>query len=315
MKRIMRLLRQPGWFSRTKVRPKSRNFPPTNLWLTKLLVFVLLLYGCKSPPPEVPAQPDPEAAVYLEGIEAQNLNRIILRFTLEAANPRLEAAGVKTGLWDVEINGRKISEGVKFAPESAAFPAGPSGSVSVPFLMELDIPALTKAGLSPKEDYRVNLETGVTFAYDSGALIEARAAGRAVFPRIAEPVFTITSIAVLKAELVNTRFRVSLRVDNPNPFPMELSSFVYELYGDERLWAEGAEKNVLHIPAEDSTETQLFLVMNFTNMKRPMLDRIAALEDVNYRFAGEVRVTTGVNYLPGFNSVFDLSGYSKVYEN
>jgi LEA14-like dessication related protein len=280
-----------------------------------LSAFTLLLYGCKSPPPELPAQPDPAAAVLFEGIEAHDVNRIVLHFTLEAANPRSGAARVKTGIWNVEINGRSVTGAVRVAPEPAVFDAGPAASASVPVLMELDIPALAGAGLSPEDDYRVGLETGVTFAYESGAAVEARAAGRAVFPRIQEPVFTITSIAVLKAELVNTRFRVSLRVDNPNPFPMELSSFIYELYGDGRFWADGQEKDVLAIPGKGTAEARLFLLMNFIDMKRSLLDQIIALEDVRYRFGGEVRVTTGVDYLPAFRSVFDLSGYSKVYEH
>jgi LEA14-like dessication related protein len=119
----------------------------------------------------------------------------------------------------------------------------------------------------------------------------------------------------LKAELINTRFRVSLKVDNPNPFPMELSSFVYELYGEGRFWADGREKNVLKIPALETAETRLFLVMNFIDMKRSLLDQIINLQDVNYRFKGEALVRTEVDYLPQFRTVFDLSGYSQVFDN
>ena len=48
-------------------------------------------------------------------------------------------------------------------------------------------------------------------------------------PELLEPVFSIASIAILQAELVNTRFKVRLRIDNPNSVPLELSSFNYEL--------------------------------------------------------------------------------------
>ena len=134
-------------------------------------------------------------------------------------------------------------------------------------------------------------------------------------PAVQEPVFSITEIAVLKAELINTRFRVNLKVDNPNPFPVELSSFVYELYGQGRLWADGEEKNVFQIPAHESREAQLFLIMNFINMNRALLDQVIKLQNVQYRFAGEVMVSTGIDYLPQFKSVYDLSGYSQVLEN
>jgi LEA14-like dessication related protein len=285
-----------------------------------LSAVTLLLYGCKSPPPppDLPPplpQPTPAASIFLEGIEAQDVNRIVLRFTLEADNPRSEAAQVKAGLWDAEINGKRVADGVKLMAEPAIFHANAEASASTSVVMELDIPALTRAGISLESDYNVSLGTDLTFNFDSGKDARIRAAGTAVFPRIQEPVFNITSIAVLKAELVNTRFRVSLKVENPNPFPMELSSFEYELYGDGRFWADGREKKVLQIPGKSSAETRLFLLMNFIDMKRNLLDQIIALEDIRYRFGGEVQVSTGVDYLPNFCSAFDLSGYSHVFEN
>ena len=58
----------------------------------------------------------------------------------------------------------------------------------------------------------------------------------------------------------------------------------------------------------------MFLMMNFINMRRDLLDQIINLIDVNYRFAGQAMVGTGVEYLPMFKTEFDLSGYSVVLE-
>jgi LEA14-like dessication related protein len=128
------------------------------------------------------------------------------------------------------------------------------------------------------------------------------------------PEFSITEIAILKAELINTRFRVKMEINNPNPFPIELSAFRYRLYGNDLLWAEGTERNLFVVPAESSIEARLFLLMNFIDMNRNILDQVIHLVDVNYRFAGEVQVRAGHLELPGFHTAFDLSGYSKVLE-
>ncbi|MDR2618035.1 MAG: LEA type 2 family protein [Treponema sp.] len=285
--------------------------------------FLVFAWSCKTPAPPVPEEtPEtPWASISLDRIGAQDLNQVNLEFTLEADNPRSSPAEVIIGNYRAAINGKEPNGGVRFYTdqEKTTVPAGAAaggpGVAEIPLLLELDIAGLAALGLSPEQDYQVALTVDLEFVYPSGAPVRVSARGNAVFPRIQEPVFTITAIAVLKAELINTRFRVTMKVDNPNPFAMELSAFSYDLYGDGRLWADGTEKNVLRIPAAGSASTQLFLIMNFTNMKRPMLDRIVALEDVNYRFAGEVQVVTGVDYLPKFRSVFDLSGYSKVYEN
>jgi LEA14-like dessication related protein len=137
-------------------------------------------------------------------------------------------------------------------------------------------------------------------------------------PQIQEPVLTITSIAVMQAELINTRFKVSLRVDNPNSVPLELSAFSYELYGGGRFWADGKETAskedgaVMRIPPEGFAEMDLLLQMNFMNMKREVLDQIIALKAVKYRFAGDVLVSTGIESLPRFTMRFDRSGESPV---
>jgi LEA14-like dessication related protein len=133
-------------------------------------------------------------------------------------------------------------------------------------------------------------------------------------PEILEPEFSISSIAILQAELINTRFKVRLRVDNPNSFPLELSALAYELYGAGRYWAGGRETGSLDIPPEGHAEKDLFLLMNFTNMKRDVLDQVVALKAVAYRFSGEatVRAVGAGKSLPPFIMRFDKPGESPV---
>jgi len=132
---------------------------------------------------------------------------------------------------------------------------------------------------------------------------------------IQPPEFIITSIAILKAELINTRFRVGMQIDNPNPFPVELSALSYTLYGNGMFWASGVERNIIQIPAHSSVSGNLLLLMNFMGMSRGLLDQIISLSDVHYRFTGSAQVTASDERLPEFTARFDLSGFSPVLEN
>jgi LEA14-like dessication related protein len=105
-----------------------------------------------------------------------------------------------------------------------------------------------------------------------------------------------------------------LRIDNPNPFPVELSTFRYELYGAGRFWAEGAREDLLRIAPGEAAERDLSLVMNFINMRRELLDDIIAMGQVAYRFKGEAAVSTGIDYLPQFRASFDRAGKTRVVE-
>jgi LEA14-like dessication related protein len=289
-----------------------------SLWM------LLLSPGCKTPPPPLPPppQPDPSALLRFEGIDASDIDHVGMEFKLILENPRPDPARAKIEDLKVEINGLETEEGILIVPETAVHPFPVDGEsadsrpglAAVPLRLELDLETLGKAGLSLADDYHVKVSAAVDFSYGPGLPVRTAVLENAVFPRIQKPLFTITDIAVLQAELINTRFRVKLKVENPNPFPMELSAFRYLLYGDGRFWADGNEKNVLSIPARDSAEAKLFLIMNFMGMKRDLLDQVIAFQDVRYRFTGEALVSTGIEYLPTFPSGFDLSGYSEVLE-
>ena len=310
-----------------------------------ILLTSLLFWGCKSkpvPPIEDPATKefpakDPSAELVYRGIEAENPDHLFLSFALEIVNP--DSRRVKIESWRAEVNNQKAGtknvgagQGSKRSSLVLVSPteAGGEGNdvsglnlavqnfLSVPLKLNIDMPALCAEGLAPFDEYNVRLFMELAFLSDSEtdrdspAMIEVSCL--ASFPGIQPPVFTITSIAVIKAELINTRFRVGMNFDNPNSFPVNLSSFAYELHGNGRLWASGAEKNVFTVPAKSSLNGEMYLLMNFIDMPRSLLDQIINLVDVNYRFAGEVLVATGIEYLPGFKTGFNLSGYSQVLD-
>ena len=252
-----------------------------------------------------------------EGVEAESPEQMTLLFTIEIGNPRPYSGRAAIEAYSIEINGQEALSGLTLenAENDFRFPA--QATSSYPLKLSMDIAALAAAGLAPFDEYRVNLKTKLDFTWNDEAAARQKkdVSCLAAFPGVRAPIFAITAIAILKAELINTRFRVTLKIDNPNSFPMDLSAFSYELYGNGRLWADGTEKNIIKVPAKSSLTGNLFLLMNFINMKRDLLDQIINLEDVNYRFAGQVQVSTGVEYLPRFTSAFNLSGYSKVYDN
>jgi LEA14-like dessication related protein len=203
--------------------------------------------------------------------------------------------------WHILLNGEDPAP--FFAKgQGAALETMPGDGTATILKLDLDLPEHT----GDFDEYRSEL----TIRLAGTGVLGAEAA----FPRIREPEFTITSIAIVKAELVNTRFKVEVRIDNPNMFPVELSSLGYELYGKGRFWADGKERDVLEVPARGSAETKLFLVMNFINMKRDLLDDVIAMGQVPYRFTGEALVDTGVSLLPSFRMDFDRSGTSAVIQ-
>jgi LEA14-like dessication related protein len=280
--------------------------------------------------PEVPAG-EPQFNLVFDRIEAKNIRQVSLFYTLQVENPRSSVLPLEIRNWQVELNGAlpaasslevtsssavsgRPAQGARFQAPSRA--GGINGDGNFGFRLDLDLPANSNnfdeysADLTLSLSWQYGAELPAELSPEEPSKMDLSAA--VVFPRIREPEFTITSITITQAELINTRFRVNLRIDNPNIFPVDLSSFDYELYGTGRFWADGKEKDVLMIPARGSAETRLFLVMNFINMKRELLNEVIALGRVPYRFSGAAMVATGIPLLPEFHIDFSRSGVSTV---
>ena len=280
------------------------------------LFFLLSLFSaCKSPPLTVdappPDQPQPQMPSWVlafSDIEADDPEKLRVLFNIKTENQI--PAGIRAGIasWRLEIDGQNAGDAFSLDYTRGEFPVVDS----IPLRLDMDIAALAAKGLAPKDEYNISLIVELDYSTPSIQTTRVAVQSNAVFPGVQAPSFSITDIAILQAELINTRFRVGIKIDNPNSFPIELSSFTYRLYGNGRFWADGSERNILRVNSKSSLSGNIFLLMNFIDMDRNLLDQIIRLDDVNYRFEGEAIVGTGVEYLPRFSDRFSLSGYSRV---
>lgn len=265
-----------------------------------------------APPPE-PAPPGlPALSLGFDRIEAAGPDSITLVLKVDAENPRPTAMDISLEGWEFTLNDQPVERGAELNMDGVTLAALSTGTI--PGRIELGGEALALADQMDLTEYEAKLNLNLALQFHGGESFRKTVKARLTFPRIRQPEFTVSSLAVVQAELINTRFRVRLRIDNPNRYPLELSAFNYELYGAGRYWAEGRETEVMRIPPMSSAEKDLFLLMNFINMKREVLDQVIALRTVPYRLTGDVRVGTGIEYLPQFNMRFDRSGDSPVVQ-
>jgi LEA14-like dessication related protein len=259
--------------------------------------------------------PEASAVLKFERIEAFSIDQFALHYRLEIDNPQNQAMFV-------EIKDRKGSlNKIELTPDSASLTLDTEPALGAGFITDPASLAEKKLVLNLKVDdipsvkndeYIANLVLILDFRYGDNAPFTCEVAANAVFPRIREPRFQIVSIAIIQADLINTKFKANIRVDNPNSFPVNLSSISYDLYGQGIHWASGRETDILHIPSKSSCETDFRFSMNFINMSRRLLDDIIAMRQVSYRFTGKAEVETGIDWLPSFKMIYERSGDSDV---
>lgn len=273
-----------------------------------------LIFSCKTAKPaetQAPQEVMPESALIFENLEAENPEILCLNFILDLYNTTAHDAEIVSQNPELVING--ISSNNSFyaidIPKSNSLML--QERKSIPFQLVFYASEFEKELQSDFDEYEFALTLPVQYIFPDKTA-DTVAYTEIFFPRVRKPHFHITQIRIVQAELINTRLRVSIQIDNPNHFPVELSSFNYELYGDGRFWARGKEEDLLIIPARESSGINLFLTMNFTNMRRNVLDQIINMTRVRYRFKGNANVATGVPHLPHFVTNFEHEGHSDV---
>lgn len=292
-----------------------------------LLFCISLFYSCATvkppdpPPPTIVSNPE-TPLLRLRYVGLGRLDRAVgVQVKLTVENTLPEALRVEKGELRLMVDGKPVDLLSKelFGDVPFPFTVAPHLERTIDFFYPLEehflVDRRDEGEQGAEESHRLEITAElsvVSAAASQPRVLKAREEG--TFPRIREPIFTITAIRILQAELINTRFLVTLRIDNPNPFPVELSSFRYELYGDRRFWADGQVQDVLRVEGRTSTERQIALVMNFIDMKRDLLDRIIALKSVDYRFKGQAQISLDLGYLKDFESSFDQSGAAAVSE-
>jgi LEA14-like dessication related protein len=298
------------------------------LFILLLFLSGWLFFSCKTAPepaaePPLIAAPAPEpepalpnARLSFDRLEAESLDRFALYYLLAIDNPRPEALHVEVREPKILINGiySLPDSSFKIIPDliQQFILYNDETNFAVSLRVELDIPVLPP----DIDEYIIHFTLTMAYYYENSTPPPDIIFAESSFPHIRTPEFHVTGIAVSQADLINTRLRVEFRVDNPNPFPVDLSAFTYKLYGEDRFWAEGTRAAPLHVPAAGSAATQVELSMNFINMNRKLFDDILAMKQVNYRFIGESLIAlprlNTIEFNQSFHLPFDLNGKSGI---
>ncbi|MDR1127757.1 MAG: hypothetical protein LBL20_00465, partial [Treponema sp.] len=231
----------------------AARFPKNTLPAFSL--FLAFCLSCASPAPptgESAPLPRPRAGLSFDRVEAESPKHLTLWFNLEAENPRSKDARLAPSAWSALFNGKAIPPGSVFiVPEG---PVAGGGKLAAPLRLDINTPDIDAKEFSEDTagECKAELAFDLVFDYGGGETEKVPVKAAASFPLILEPEFRIISVAVKKAELIDTRFKVKIRLKNPNSFPVELSAFSFELYHVGSLWASGSRKNIMLIPPGQS---------------------------------------------------------------
>ena len=142
--------------------------------------------------------------------------------------------------------------------------------------------------------------SGLIWLFTSVALLCACAG---LLNRPEPPNIYLTDVQMLDMSLFEQRYRLRLRVQNPNDFPLPISGMNYTVEINGRDFAEGVSPRSVTIPAFGEEVIEVDAVSNLARVVDQVLD-FGREQSLRYRLSGSLRLDrTGIARLP-----FDYQG-------
>ncbi|WP_313515402.1 LEA type 2 family protein [Pseudomonas sp.] len=108
-----------------------------------------------------------------------------------------------------------------------------------------------------------------------------------------DPEVRLVKVEVVKARLLEQRFLLRFRIDNPNPVSLSVRGLIYDIYLNDIPLAEGEFNQHVSVPAHGH---ETFEIPVTTNLWRHVKGMVKMLEEpdapIHYRLKGEVK--TGI---------------------
>jgi LEA14-like dessication related protein len=115
-------------------------------------------------------------------------------------------------------------------------------------------------------------------------------------PKLQSPTVTILAVQMLSTDMFAQKFRVRVKVENPNDMELKVRGLDYQilLMGDS--FAEGNSSDQFLLPALGEAEFDMAITTNFVSSLGRLISRKGGgkLDDVDYEIVGEVLVDKGM---------------------
>lgn len=113
------------------------------------------------------------------------------------------------------------------------------------------------------------------------------------------PQVSLAGIQVIDVNLFEQRYRLRLRLQNPNDFPLPIEGMRYKLYFNEREFAHGVSRQSITLPEYDSRLLEVEVISDLGRALDQIRDLGASTpEKLSYRLTGTVSVANRMSQLP-----------------
>jgi LEA14-like dessication related protein len=131
-------------------------------------------------------------------------------------------------------------------------------------------------------------------------LVVALFAGCASTGKISEPPYiTLSNINLLNVGIFEQRYRIMMRIQNPNDVVIPIKGMSYQIFINEKDFARGVNNKSVIIPEFGEEVVEIVAASDLTSMLRQFQELMSGgTKKVSYRLTGKAKLANRIRRLP-----------------
>lgn len=118
-----------------------------------------------------------------------------------------------------------------------------------------------------------------------------------LFSRPEPPQISLASIRPVDMGLFEQRYRLRLRVQNPNPFALRIKGMDYSLYLNDQQFAQGVSPESATVPAYGEQVVEVDVISNLARLF-DQFSELGRQRSLSYRLVGGIRLANVTARIP-----------------
>ncbi len=275
-----------------------------------LLMFsIVLLSGC-STINQLTKMQKPEAKVQNVSIAGLSFDAINLLFDIDVRNPN--SLGIKLNQfdYDMQINGNSFLSGIN--DNGLEIAANGQKTVQLPLTLKFADLYKTFTGLKEKDSTSYQLKAGFAFDVPIIGSVRVPVNKSGSLPNLKLPKISIGSLKLARLSLSGADLELTIDIDNPNVFGINLNDLAYTFNVNGRTWGTGQADQLLSVSEKGKGALKLPISLNFLEMGMGLYSIINGDEDLSYSFDSDVNFGSTLSLLGNTKLRFDKTGKLKI---
>jgi len=239
-------------------------------------------------------------------ISGLSFDKIDLLFDLKVTNPNSISIHLSGYDYDLIISDASFLNG----QQNNAIDLAANGSSLLQLPISITFKSLFEIYQSVKDadSLRYTLKTGFSFNLPVLGDVRIPVSRDGSFPVVRIPSISLSQIRLNKLNFMGADLKMSIRVQNPNAFSLNLKGLDYKLDVNGSNWFSGKNIQNLYINGKGESVLELPFSLNFLEMGKTAYDMLSGSAKLQYKFSGKTDLTTSLKLLGEIKLPFNKEG-------